>query len=411
MLAHSLPFPLIICYNRPNRTFTTKDEEGILLALQHRDRVQVIYLKLPVPTLQKLIITMDDEFPALEYIHIGPPTKHDSHLTLPPTFEAPHLRRISTRYLASSISSTLLSTAVGLVELSLDWIHPSTYPHPNDFLQQLSLLPQLRKLIIRFCSPAPNRDIERQLLHTPVTTTHLTLPSLRIFVFLGISAFLETILPHMAAPLLETFRTQFSDQLPISVPHLPQFMMTTEKLRFTRAKFTFHHEAVVLFTYPQIGSRLNSEFNIGVSCRHLDGQVSSMAQISNVLYPLFSKVVDLTLDYRKHTLSSEQHNQADYAQWRVLLGSFRNVETLRVHNGLAGEISHALQTEEPLEVLPKLKELVCPVGRVDDKIFALYIHQREVAGQPVSLVGEAFPTGHTHYIFYSSTGDIDIRPD
>jgi hypothetical protein len=113
---------------------TTEDEEGILLALQHRDRVEAIYLQLPVPTLQKLIIAIDDEFPALQYTHIGPPTKHDSHLTLPLTFEAPHLRRMMTAYLASTIGSTLLSTAIGLVELTLDWIHPSAYPHPNDLL-------------------------------------------------------------------------------------------------------------------------------------------------------------------------------------------------------------------------------------------------------------------------------------
>jgi hypothetical protein len=89
MLEHSPPFPLIIGYCCPDRSLTTEDEEGILLAL-HCDRVQGIYLQLPFPTLQKLIIAMDDEFPALEYIHIGPPIKrgHESHLILPLTFEA-----------------------------------------------------------------------------------------------------------------------------------------------------------------------------------------------------------------------------------------------------------------------------------------------------------------------------------
>jgi hypothetical protein len=65
----------------------------------------------------------------------------------------------------------------------------------------------------------------------------------------------------------------------------------------------------------------------------------------------------------------------------------------------------------PTKVLPKLKELVCPVGRVDDQTFALFILQREVAGRPVSLIEEAFPAGRTHYIFKSSTGIIDIGPD
>jgi len=411
MLAHSPPFSLIIYHNCLNRTLTTEDEEGILLALQHRDRVQGIYLHLPVPTLERLIIAIDNEFPALEYIDIGPPTKHDSHLTLPLTFEAPPLRRLWTNHLASPIGSTLLSTAIDLVELSLGWIHPSAYPHPNDFLQQLSLLPQLERLVIRFRSPVPSRDIEGQLLHTPVTM-HFTLPSLRIFYFQGVSAFLEAILPHMDAPLLETFSAEFFNQLRFSIPHVPHFIMTKEKLRFGHATFIFHKEAVFLLGFTGVAGQW-SNINVAVMCRHLDWQVSSMAQISNVLYPLFSEVVDLTLDYRDHTLSSEWHNQADCTLWRVLLGSFRHVKTLRVHNGLVGEVSRALQmdVEPPLEVLPELKELVCPAGRVDDKTFALLIREREVAGRPVSLIGKTFPVGRTHYIFYSSTGNIDIGPD
>jgi hypothetical protein len=280
--------------------------------------VQAIYLKLPVPTLQKLIIAIDDEFPALEHIHIGSETKHDSHLILPLTFEAPHLRGISTHHLASPMGSTLLSTAIGLVELILDWIHPSTYPHPNDFLHQLSLLPQLEYIEISFCSPVPKRDIERQLLDTPVTI-HVTHPNLRLFDFVGVSAFLEAVLPHMTAPLLKEFRAQFFNQLRFSVPHLPHFIMATEKLRFSHARLIFHREAVVLFAWNPVGSVLNSDFDITVPCRHLDWQVSSVTQISSFLHPLFSKMVDLTLDYRKQTLLSEWNNQADLTHWCELL--------------------------------------------------------------------------------------------
>src|SRR5579863_5673416 len=46
MLAHSPPFPLVIDYYHPNHDLTTEDEEGIMLALQHRNRVQRICLRL-----------------------------------------------------------------------------------------------------------------------------------------------------------------------------------------------------------------------------------------------------------------------------------------------------------------------------------------------------------------------------
>jgi hypothetical protein len=411
MLTHSHPFPLIIDYDNVIHDLTTEDEEGMMLALQHRDRVRCIYLRLPLLTLQNLITTIDNQFPALNFLHLGPPTNHDTRLTLPSTFEAPHLRYLELIHFASPFGSPsrLLPTATGLVILLIDWIHPSTYPHPNDFLQQLSLLPQLEEITISFRSAVPNREIERQLLHIPVTA-HL--PNLRLFDFLGVSSFLEALLPHMTTPLLETFRIQFFNQLHFSVPNLPQFMMATEKLRFSRAMFIFHHEAVVLLVYTHAEARLSS-FDAGVACKHLDWQVSSLTQISNILRPLFSEVEDLTLDYREHTLSSEWHNQADRACWRQLLGSFGNVKTLRVHNGLVGEVSRSLRVdgESPLELLPELTELVCPVGRVDDETFASFIHEREVAGRPVSLVGDTFPVGRTHYYFYSSTGNVDIGPD
>jgi hypothetical protein len=418
MLAHSPPFPLIIQHRNPNRQLTAEDEKGIMHALQHRDRVRRIHLRLPVQSLQKLITALDGEFPSLEFLHISAQTKHDSSLALPPQLEAPHLRNLCLTHFASPIGSPLLSTTTGLVILSLEWIHPSTYPHPNDFLRQLLLLPQLEEIDIGFRSAIPSRDIEEQLLHTPVVQ-RVTLPNLRVFSFnlrvfsfMGISAFLEALLPRLTTPLLETFRVRFFNQPSLSVQFLLHFMTTAEKLRFSEAGFLFYHEGVAMFLYPHVGPQVEN-VSIMLPCSHLDWQVSFAAHISNVLSPLLSKVVDLTLDYREHGLSSEPHNQADYTQWVELLESFRNVGTLRVHKGLVGELSRALQPDRelPLEVLPELKVLVCPTGIVDDKTFASFIHEREVTGRPVSLVELTFPVGNYPYEFPASTGISHVEPD
>jgi hypothetical protein len=411
MLAHSPPLSLVIGHHHPDQELTAEDEEGITLALQHRDRVKCIYLRLPVLSLQKVITAIDGEFPALEYLHIGPPTTHDTRLTLLPTFEAPHLRNLWLTHFASQIGSPLLTNSISLVTLWLQWIHPSTYPHPNDLLGQLSLLPQLERLDISFRSAVPNHDIERQLLDTPVMI-HVTQPNLRSFSFEGVSAFLESLLPHMTTPLLETFRVQFFNKFSFSVPRLTSFMMAAEKLRFINARILFCHEAVVVFAYTT-GVELSDNFNITVCCRHLDWQVSTMAQLSNALNPLFSEVVDLTLDYRDHTSSSEWHNQADHALWRELLGSFRNVKTLRVHRGLVGELSRSLRLdgEPPLEVLPELKEIVCPVGNIEDQTFASFIREREVASQPVNLIGKPSPVDDVRYSFNLASGISFLDPE
>jgi hypothetical protein len=144
MLAHSPPLPLIIYHNHPNRDLTAEDEEGRVLALQHRDRVRRIRLQMPVASLQKVITAIDDRFPVLEFLDIAPPAKHNTHLTLPSMFEAPHLRYLRLSHLASPIGSRLIATAVGLVRLFLGWIHPSTYPHP-DFATTIVALAPARK--------------------------------------------------------------------------------------------------------------------------------------------------------------------------------------------------------------------------------------------------------------------------
>jgi hypothetical protein len=51
------------------------------------------------------------------------------------------------------------------------------------------------------------------------------------------------------------------------------------------------------------------------------------------------------------------------------------------------------------------------VGTVDNNTFAAFIHDREVARQPVSLIEEAFPVGQGTYTFYTSTGVTHVEAD
>jgi hypothetical protein len=197
MLAHSPPLPLILDYYNENHDITAEEEDAIMLALSHRDRVRRIRLSMPIQKLQKLVTSMSNGFPALEDVVLGPLDELDIGLVLPKTFQAPQLRHLLLRNFAFPIQrSPLLMSAVGIVALSLMDIHRSAYFPPNDLLQQLSLMPQLETLGITFHCPVPNRDVERQLWLTPIMI-HVTLPNLRWFWFKGVSAYLEALLPHM----------------------------------------------------------------------------------------------------------------------------------------------------------------------------------------------------------------------
>ena len=229
------------------------------------------------------------------------------------------------------------------------------------------------------------------MLHTP-NIPHITLPNLRLFDFGGDSAYLEALVSRMNAPLLTRLSVNFFNQLSFSLPHLGQFVTTAENIRFSRVDFLFYHKAVVVFMYFSLSTSFPT-LDIRVDCKHLHWQVSSMVQIFDVLNPLFSTVVDLTLDYRSQKLSLDRHNQTDRTQWRELLRSFRNVRTLRVHDGLVGEVSRCLASDEEQasEIFPKLETLVCSMGSRDEKTFAQFVRDREVAGLPIDVIEDAFP--------------------
>jgi hypothetical protein len=183
MLAHSPPIPLIIDHFDEYQDLTAEDEEGIILAFQHRDRVRRVRLMKPIPILERLITALDGEFPILEFLNMldkryhEPVTEHISNLSFPEAFRAPHLRRLLLTNCVIPIGSPLL-TMENLVTLSLDDIPSSAYFHPNALLQRLSLMSRLETLGILFNFYNSSFEVERQMLCTPIMT-RVTLPNLR----------------------------------------------------------------------------------------------------------------------------------------------------------------------------------------------------------------------------------------
>ena len=171
----------------------------------------------------------------LEYLGIGPLTKHSLGLILPNTFWAPHLCHLILINFTFPTGASLLPMAgIGLVTLLLVDIPSSPYFYPDNFLQQLSILSQLKILMIVFRSPIPNCDVERQLLHRLIIAP-IILSNLHWFGFKGVSAYLKAILPCITMPLLEGFHTILFHQLNFSIPQLLQFIGVAKNLRFSSA--------------------------------------------------------------------------------------------------------------------------------------------------------------------------------
>jgi hypothetical protein len=408
MLAHSPPLPLVIDHVDDDHDITTEQEEGIVLALQLRDRVRRLRLQMPIPNLERLITTLGDEFPVLDYLYVAVLTKDKTNLVLPQTFQAPQLRHLVLDNVVCSIGSPLLTPAMGLLTLSLLNIQPSAYFSPNDLLQRLSLMPQLETLGIVFHSPVSNRHIERQLLNTPIVTG-VTLPSLQWFGFKGASAYLEALLPRMITPILEKLQILFFNQLTYPVPHLLQFINTAETLTFRRARIAFDEEGVSIRVYPHQGAKMYTLY-VEVGCKPIDWQVASAAQVFNALRTAFLTVDCLTLEYNGSFIPLEWRHEVDRRPWRELLTSFSNVKILRVGVGddFVRQLSRSLQVEDgelPLELLPELKELSYSAIDDDDAAFTAFIDTRQNSGRPVTLIRRGTsPTESSFSAFFSEEG-------
>jgi hypothetical protein len=217
---------------------------------------------------------------------------------------------------------------------------------------------------------------------------HITLPNLHLFFFRGVNAYLEGILSQVNTPLLEVLKLQLFNQLSFTVPHLFQFINRTESLRFNFSQLFFHRDTVVLTADSPKGDRVNHLY-LGVGCRHVDWQVSAAAQIFNVLMLILSMTEDLALSYEEHDLSSEQHNEINRMQWCDLLRPFNGVKALHILDYLISHLSHSLQLENeesPLDLLPKLLELVCYKEGGTSDAFTPFINTCQIAGHPIALI-------------------------
>ena len=392
MLAHSPPVPLIIDHiDGEYNVLTPEDEEGIIHALQHRDRIRRIRIRKSNSILQKLIIALDGEFPILEYLLISNRRAHRpfidliTNLNFSETFRASHLRQLFIDNFATPIESPILTTMENLVTLWLSSIPSSGYFHPNVLLQRLSLMPQLETLGIGFHCFNPRRDVEKQLLRTPITM-RVTLPNLHYLAFDGTRAYLEALLPWLTMPLLGRVGINFFNQIVYSVPNLRQLMNTAGNLRFNYAVVNFKEDCIGVTGYPHKGATLGT-LNMMLGGRHLDWQVVSAAQVFHALKTVFSVVECLFLGYKRPNISSEWNRQADRTHWREFLGSFGKVKTLRVEYGLVEQVSRALQPEEgdpPTELFPELQELSYS-RRGTLRAFALFIDARQKAGRPLTV--------------------------
>ena len=367
----------------------TRAVDNIIAALEHNDRVCQIELGgVPSLLLENVLAAMQEPFLALTSLQLW--SKDDDEApVIPDSFlgaSAPRLQYLDLNRLPYLGLPKLLMSATHLVTLHLLEIPHSGYISPDAMLTALSALTTLETFDLRFQSPRSRPDQESRRLPPP---TRSVLPSLKYFKFRGVSEYFEDLVARIDAPILDRLHITFFHQLIFDTPQLTQFITRTPHFRpQDEARVTFFNSAVV-FTLPEIS---DGELELGISCRQSDWQLSSLAQVCNLSFPL------ALMSSLEHLYTCEgQHSQlrwqddVENSQWLELLQPFTAMKELYLSRGFAPCFAPVLQElvgERVREVLPALQSLFLeelnasgPVQEAVEK----FVTVRQLSGYPISV--------------------------
>ena len=383
-------FPILIDYvNYPNyggNIFSSTDEDNIIAALEHPDRVRC--LKLPVTglLLGKVAAVAQEPLPILTQLWLS--SNDENIVVLPSTFLgrfAPCLQEIQLEGIPFPTLPALLSSATNLVILHLHRIPHSGYIPPEVMVASLATLTRLSDLSLEFQSSASRPDPGGR--RRAASQTRAVLPALTSFEFRGASEYLEDLVAQIDAPRLSSIRIAYFNQLVFQVPQLCRFVAQTQVLelaRFKHAQVNFRGSHVYISLYSEQVESRRSHLALRISSQGLDWQVSQLTEVLGQSSAVLSDVGHLSIG--AYDLQPSWQDDMDHSEWLELFRQFAAVETLRVSAQLAGHVGDALKDvtiDVVPEILPALR-LLCledePLRRVEE-----FVNTRQLSGLPVTI--------------------------
>jgi hypothetical protein len=370
---------------------TVENVENVIDALELKDRVSGIDLRVSNSDMERFAAVMQDPFPALTYLNIC--LDDEMAQVISDSFlggSAPRLRSLDLRGIPFPALPRLLLSATDLVILDLWNIPHSGYISPEAMVASLSALTRLESLIIGFQSPL-SRPAEASRRRPPLIRT--LFPALTSLGFRGVTEYLEDLVARIDAPLLVEFWIIFFNQLVFDLLQLPKFLCRTETftvINHTKVVFNGH------FTRVDFSSRTEtSSLSLTISCRELDWQLSSLSQVCNsvllALSAMDMEYLDLDLDISDaYPLLIE--DDMENTQWSELLHPFANVSDLHLLGQVATCIAPALQEltgKRVTEVLPALQNIFLDGVHGEPepvpKAISEFVAARQLSGCPVAI--------------------------
>jgi hypothetical protein len=341
------PLPIVIRYS-PNED---EGEGNVIAALEHYHRIcWVVFKELTSHILERFTTVMQEPFLVLTGLRLQSLDELES--VIPDTFMGgytPQLQIFVLEGIAFPALPRFVSSATHLTKLQLQKVPDAGYVSPEAMGTCLSVLPELKELIIGFQSP---QSRPRQITAPPLT--RVTLPALTYFEFRGVSEYLEDLIARIITPKLDSLDIYFFLDLIFVIPQLNKFISITNTLKLCKR--------VYIELYPwsaRITIESPTPLHLRFKCDRLDWRVSSMARLCGELFPHLSEVELLAVN-GDPDLRVESQEDTDSTQWLELFRPFTAVQSLFVSKKLGPLIAQALQEltgDRVAEVLPSLQSL------------------------------------------------------
>ena len=378
-LGHLPALPTVIHFSG---SYEDSDEDNIIAALEHPNRIHAIRLSASHTLLEKMSTVAQEPFPELTRLWLE--SKGDKHMpVLPDAFlggYAPRLQKVYLDGIPFPATPTLLLSARDLVDVSLRGITDASYVSPEVMVASLAVLPRLKYLALGFQwrTSYPNR------IRMPLPNTRAVLPALIRFYFDGLSEYFEDFVAQIDAPQLDRLGIGYLDLLgDFQIPQLCKFILRSEKLRLS----LFRHADIIVI--PRIGDTPRT------SIIELWGRsFFTLSTRDEGLSSLLSEIAGMLSDVDRLTIGSgftgyDTLGPGSSIRWLDLLRSFTAVRSLRVQAGLSQRVALALKNVTGVgaaEVIPALELLYLenqPVASVEK-----FIAARKNVGRPVTFVNK-----------------------
>jgi hypothetical protein len=168
---------------------------------------------------------------------------------------------------------------------------------------------------------------------------------------------LEDFVVRIDAPLLDVIYIFFFHQLIFSIPQLAQFMRRMEKFQgLKEARVDFDDTGVRVDTLPLLTFNKPETSGLRISCRELDWQLSSVAQVFTSFSPSIYMVEQLYIHGPRYQWKYDIGNM----QWLEIFHPFTAVKNLYLSEKLAPSIAPSLKElvgGRTMEVLPALENI------------------------------------------------------